>query len=189
MNVKGGKSFGGFVPLIVFVVLVALFIVGIIWNQHHDARYVPSPLIGKAAPAFDLPKLDDPARHVRKADLLGKPYLINVFASWCFACGDEHPVLMAYAKQFGVPLIGYDYKDTAADARTWLAEHGDPYATVLADTSGATAIDFGVYGAPETFLVDARGVIRYKHIGPLTPDVIAQELQPAIIKTRGETRQ
>lgn len=186
MNAATGKTFGRFVPLIVFAVLVMLFIVGIVWNEHHDARYVPSPLIGKSAPAFDLPTLDDPARHVRKTDLFGKPYLINVFASWCFACGDEHPVLMAYAKQFGVPLIGYDYKDAASDAKTWLAEHGNPYAMVLADTSGATAIDFGVYGAPETFLVDARGVVRYKHIGPLTPDVIARELQPAIAKTREE---
>ena len=91
-----------------FALLVVLFGVGIVWNEHHDAGYVPSPLIGKAAPAFDLPKLDDPAQRVRKADLLGRPYLINVFASWCFACGDEHPVLMEYSSKFGVPLIGYD---------------------------------------------------------------------------------
>lgn len=168
------------VPFLVFMLLVVLSGVGIVWNTHHDAGYVPSPLIGKAAPAFDLPTLDDSAQRVRKADLLGKPYLLNVFASWCFACGDEHPVLMEYAGKFGVPLIGYDYKDTPADAKAWLAQHGNPYRRVIADESGDTAIDFGVYGAPETFLVDARGVIRYKHIGPLTPEVIAQEIDPAI---------
>ena len=175
------------IPFAVFALLVALFGIGIVWNQHHDARYVPSPLIGKAAPAFDLPRLEQPSQHVRKADLLGKPYLINVFASWCFACGEEHPVLMEYSRKFGVPLIGYDYKDQAADAKAWLDEHGNPYHEVLADISGATAIDFGVYGAPETFLVDGQGVIRYKHIGPLTPEVIAQELDPAI-KALGAAR-
>lgn len=176
------------IPFVVFALLVALFGVGIVWNQHHDARYVPSPLIGKAAPAFDLPRLQDPGQRVRKADLLGKPYLINVFASWCFACGEEHPVLMEYSKKFGVPLIGYDYKDQAADAKAWLDEHGNPYHEVLTDISGATAIDFGVYGAPETFLVDAKGIIRYKHIGPLTPEVIAQELDPAIKAAQGMAR-
>jgi cytochrome c biogenesis protein CcmG, thiol:disulfide interchange protein DsbE len=176
---------GRLIPFVVFALLVVLFAVGIVWNEHHDASYVPSPLIGKSAPAFDLPRLDDPSRRVRKADLLGKPYLINVFASWCFACGDEHPVLMEYSNRFGVPLIGYDYKDPAADAEAWLAQHGNPYHQVLADRSGATAIDFGVYGAPETFLVDATGVIRYKHIGPLTPEVIAREVEPAIRAARG----
>ena len=185
MNAPKPFAPGRLLPLLVFLALVALFAVGIVWNTHHDARYVPSPLIGKAAPAFDLPTLADPARRVRKADLLGKPYLVNVFASWCYACGDEHPVLMEYAAKLGVPLIGYDYKDARADATAWLAQHGNPYAQVIADESGATAIDFGVYGAPETFLIDAQGVIRYKHIGPLTPDVIAQELDPAIAKLRG----
>ena len=176
------------IPFAVFALLVVLFGVGIVWNEHHDASYVPSPLIGKAAPAFDLQKLDDPAQHVRKSDLLGKPYLINVFASWCFACGDEHPILMEYSSKFGVPLIGYDYKDQPANAKAWLSQHGNPYSQVIADESGATAIDFGVYGAPETFLVDAQGVIRYKHIGPLTADVIARELEPAIKAAQSATR-
>jgi cytochrome c biogenesis protein CcmG/thiol:disulfide interchange protein DsbE len=167
-------------PLVGFVLLVGLFGFGIWWNTQHDQREVPSPLIGKPAPAFDLPLLDDPGKRVTKADMLGKPYLINVFASWCFACGEEHPVLMADAQTLGVTLVGYNYKDQAADAKAWLTRHGNPYHLVIADIDGQTAIDFGVYGAPETFLVDARGVIRYKRIGPLTPQVIEEQLKPAI---------
>ncbi len=186
MNAVAGKTIGRFVPLIVFAVLVAFFGVGIVWNQHHDPSFVPSPLIDKPAPDFRLPLLDDPSRSLGKADLLGRPYLLNVFASWCFACGDEHPVLMEYSKKFGVPLIGYDYKDPPQDAKAWLAQHGNPYSKVIADRSGDTAIDFGVYGAPETYLIDARGIIRYKHIGPLTPDVIAGQLEPRLRALREE---
>jgi cytochrome c biogenesis protein CcmG/thiol:disulfide interchange protein DsbE len=169
-----------FLPLAGFALLVLLFAFGIWWNTSHVSNYVPSPLIGKPAPAFDLPRLDQPAQKISKARMLGKPYLINVFASWCFACGEEHPVLMADAQQIGVPLVGYDYKDDPANAQAWLHEHGDPYSLVIADESGATAMDFGIYGAPESFLVDAAGVIRYKHIGPLTPEIIAGELKAAI---------
>ena len=135
------------IPFAVFALLVVLFGVGIVWNEHHDASYVPSPLIGKPAPAFDLPTLADASQRVRKHDLLGKPYLINVFASWCFACGDEHPVLMEYADRIGVPLIGYDYKDKPADAKAWLAQHGNPYAQVIADESGASVVA-GSMGSP-----------------------------------------
>jgi cytochrome c biogenesis protein CcmG/thiol:disulfide interchange protein DsbE len=180
VNEVARKSIGRFVPLLVFAVLVAFFVVGLIWNQSHDARFVPSPLINKPAPAFNLPRLKQPATSISKASMLGKPYLLNVFASWCFACGDEHPVLMAYRDKFGIPLIGYDYKDKPADARAWLERHGDPYHEVITDESGVTALDFGVYGAPETYLIDAQGIIRYKHIGPLTPEVIAKDLQPKI---------
>jgi len=174
------KPIGRFVPLLVFAALVVFFVIGLLWNQSHDARFVPSPLIDKPAPEFRLPRLENPTQFVTKADLLGKPYLLNVFASWCFACGDEHPVLMAYRDKFGVSLIGYDYKDAPQDARAWLDRHGNPYHEVIADQSGETAINFGVYGAPETYLIDAKGIIRYKHIGPLTPDVIAKELEPKI---------
>lgn len=168
------------IPFLGFVLLAALLGFGIWWNTGHDQREVPSPLINKAAPDFVLPRLDDPMQSVSREALLGKPYLINVFASWCIACGEEHPVLMSDGRQIGVRLIGYDYKDEPADAKAWLAQHGNPYDTVIADREGRTAIDFGVYGAPESFLVDAQGVIRYKHIGPLTPEVIASELRPAI---------
>jgi cytochrome c biogenesis protein CcmG, thiol:disulfide interchange protein DsbE len=174
-------------PLVGFVLLVALFGFGIWWNTQHDQRYVPSPLIGKPAPEYSLPLLDDPGTQLTKAEMLGQPYLVNVFASWCFACGDEHPVLMKEARQLGVPLVGYDYKDDPADARAWLARHGNPYSMVVTDRSGVTAINFGVYGAPETFLIDGQGIIRYKHIGPLTPKIITTVIEPKIRALKKET--
>jgi len=167
-------------PFLGFVALAVLLGFGLWWNRWHDPTAVPSPLINKPAPAFDLPQLDAPSRTISKASLLGHPYLVNVFASWCYVCGEEHPTLMTEAQRLGVPLIGYDYKDAPGDAKAWLAEHGNPYRLIVADRSGRTAMDFGVYGAPETYLIDARGVIRYKRIGPLTPDVIQHQLEPAI---------
>jgi cytochrome c biogenesis protein CcmG/thiol:disulfide interchange protein DsbE len=167
-------------PFIGFMLLVGLFGFGIWWNTQHDPSAIPSPLLDKPAPAFNLPKLYEPTQMVSKADLLGKPYLLNVFASWCIECGVEHPVLTAEGPTLGVQLVGYNYKDAPDDAKGWLAKHGNPYDLLIADEPGRTAIDFGVYGAPESFLIDAKGVIRYKHIGPLTPDVMAKELKPAI---------
>lgn len=175
-------------PLIGFLLLVGLFGFGIWWNTQHDQREVQSPLIDKPAPAFVLPRLDDPAQLVSKASMLGQPYLINVFASWCVACGEEHPVLMAQGRTLGIPVIGYNYKDAAGDAKAWLAQHGNPYDLVIADLEGRTAIDFGVYGAPESFLIDAKGVIRYKRIGPFTPEVIERQLKPAIAALQKEAR-
>ncbi len=173
-------------PLIGFVALFSLFGFGIWWNTTHVSNYVPSPLIDKPAPAFELPRLMQPEDQVSKADLLGQAYLMNVFGSWCFACGEEHPVLMREARQLGVPLVGYNYRDEPAAARAWLGKHGNPYHMVIVDSDGQTAIDFGIYGAPETFLIDARGRIRYKHIGPLTPDIIATEVEPAIKAAKAE---
>ena len=167
-------------PFIGFMLLVGLFGFGIWWNTQHDQNAIPSPLLDKPAPTFNLPQLYEPTRMVSKADLLGKPYLLNVFASWCIECGVEHPVLTAEGPTLGVQLVGYNYKDAPDDAKGWLAKHGNPYDLLIADEPGRTAIDFGVYGAPESFLIDAKGVIRYKHIGPLTPDVVAKELKPAI---------
>ncbi|HET6432429.1 DsbE family thiol:disulfide interchange protein [Dyella sp.] len=167
-------------PFVAFLALCGLFGFGIWWNSHHDQTAIPSPLIDKPAPAFALPELDAPERTVTKASLLGKPYLLNVFASWCIECGVEHPLLQAEAPTLGVTLVGYNYKDQPADAKAWLARHGNPYEVLMADLSGKTAIDFGVYAAPESFLIDAQGVIRYKHIGPFTPEVIEKELKPAI---------
>jgi cytochrome c biogenesis protein CcmG/thiol:disulfide interchange protein DsbE len=175
-------------PLIGFMLLVALFSFGIWWNTQHDQSAIPSPLLNKAAPAFNLPKLYEPTQMVSKTSLLGKPYLINVFASWCIECGVEHPVLTAEAPHLGVMLVGYNYKDAPADAKRWLAEHGNPYQLLIADESGNTSIDFGVYGAPESFLIDAKGIIRYKHIGPFTAEVVSKELKPAIAAMLKETK-
>ncbi|HVT31243.1 MAG TPA: DsbE family thiol:disulfide interchange protein [Rhodanobacteraceae bacterium] len=167
-------------PFVGFVLVLALLGFGIYWSQHHDPREVPSPLIGKPAPEFSLPLLDDPSKKLGSAELAGEPYLLNVFASWCFACRDEHPILMNEGKRLGIKLVGFDYKDDPADAKRWIAQFGNPYDVILADFPGDVAIDFGVTGAPETFLVDAKGIIRYKYISPITPEIIATELLPRI---------
>lgn len=169
-------------PFIGFALIVALLAFGIHWNRSHDMNWVPSPLIDKPAPEFNLPLLYEPTKSVARKDMLGKPWLLNVFGSWCVTCQDEHPVLMAYAKKLGVPLIGMDWKDDPDTAKRWIAQFGNPYDTIIVDENGKAGIDFGVYGAPETYLVDAQGVIRYKHIGNLTPEIIASELKPAIAK-------
>jgi cytochrome c biogenesis protein CcmG/thiol:disulfide interchange protein DsbE len=169
-----------FLPLIAFGLLVALFGFGIWWNTAHDQHEIVSPLINKPAPAFALPVLGDDTRKVDKQSLLGKPYFLNVFGSWCIECVHEHPVLSADVKQLGLPLVGFNYKDDPHDATAWLAEHGNPFDVVIVDRDGRAGIDFGVYGAPETFLIDGKGVIRYKHVGPITPDVVAKEFRPAL---------
>ena len=167
-------------PLFAFLLLVGLFGFGIWWNTQHDQHEIVSPLINKPAPAFSLPVLGEPSRMVDKASLLGKPYFLNVFASWCIECVHEHPVLMTEMKQLGLPLVGFNYKDDPAEATAWLADHGNPFDVIVADRDGRTGIDFGVYAAPETFLVDAKGVIRYKRIGPITPEVLEKEIRPAL---------
>jgi cytochrome c biogenesis protein CcmG/thiol:disulfide interchange protein DsbE len=176
-------------PFVGFVLVIALLGFGIYWSQHHDPREVPSPLIGKPAPEFSLPLLDDPSKKLGSAELAGEPYLLNVFASWCFACRDEHPILMSEGKRLGIKLVGFDYKDDPADAKRWIAQYGNPYDVILADFPGDVAIDFGVTGAPETFLVDAKGVIRYKYISPITPEIIATELLPRIALLEKEAGQ
>ena len=172
-------------PLATFVLILALLGFGIWWNQYNDPRAVPSPLIDKPAPAFALPLLHEPSKSMGSAELAGEPYLLNVFASWCVACRDEHPILMREGKQLGIKLVGFNYKDEPVDAKRWLAQYGDPYDVVIADYPGDIAIDFGVTGAPETFLVDAQGIIRYKYISPITPQVIATELLPRIASLKG----
>ena len=167
-------------PFFVFVLLCGLLGFGIWWNTHHEMNEVPSPLVGKTAPEFTLPLLYEPTKSLGRKDLLGQPYLLNVFGSWCPTCQDEHPFLMREGKSLGIRLIGLDWKDQPEAAKRWLQQFGNPYQTIIADEDGHAGIDFGVYGAPETFLVDAQGVIRYKRIGMLTPDVIASELKPQI---------
>lgn len=165
------------IPIIVLLGLLALFISGL----QHDPRELPSPLIGKAAPAFSLPPLiGDIAQRVTPDDLKGKPLLVNFFASWCAGCQDEHAYLMQLAKGEQVPIVGIDYKDVLDDGRNWLQRRGNPYAQVLVDLDGKTGIDWGVYGVPETFVLDARGRIIFKHIGPMTPQAWEQDVLPKL---------
>ncbi|MEO8080421.1 MAG: DsbE family thiol:disulfide interchange protein [Caldimonas sp.] len=170
------KRFWFLIPLAAFFALAAVLAVGL----KLDPREVPSPLIDKPAPKFALARLDDPARTVRLDDLRGKPFILNVWASWCVACREEHPVLLEFAKKRAVALYGLNYKDTRADAGAWLTRFGNPYDVSFFDEDGRVGIDFGVYGVPETFVVDGHGVIRMKHIGPLTPDVLANKIEPLL---------
>jgi cytochrome c biogenesis protein CcmG/thiol:disulfide interchange protein DsbE len=174
-----------FLPLAGFALIAILLGSGIAWMRSNTMNVVPSPLIDKPAPAFDLPLLADPDQRMSNADLMGKPYLLNVFASWCYACLDEHPLLMAEGKRLGIPIIGFNYKDETADAQRWLAQFGNPYSAIVVDREGRTAIDFGVYGAPESFLVDAQGIIRYKRIGAITPEILAFEIKPRLKAMHG----
>ena len=166
------------IPLFAFFALAAILAVGL----KRDPREVPSPLIDKPAPRFTLPRLDDPSKTIGLDDLRGKVWVLNVWASWCVACRQEHPLLMEFAKKRLVPVYGLDYKDDRADAQAWLARFGNPYEASLSDTDGRVGIDFGVYGVPETFVIDASGVIRLKHIGPLTPEVLADKIEPLLKK-------
>ena len=142
-----------------------------------DPRLVPSPLIGKSAPAFTLPVLDGTAQW-SPAEMHGKVWLLNVWASWCAACQIEHPLLNDLARDKVVPIVGFAWKDKRDDSVAWLKRHGNPYSVVISDFDGRAAIDWGVYGAPETFLIDRNGVIRYKQVGPFTPEIIRDELTP-----------
>jgi cytochrome c biogenesis protein CcmG/thiol:disulfide interchange protein DsbE len=164
------------IPLALFVALAWFLYAGLSLNP----REVPSPLIGKPAPAFALPRLDDPAQTIKREDLLGKVWVMNVWASWCAPCREEHPLVVAFAKQRKVPVIGLNYKDRPGDARNWLERLGNPYAATLIDFDGKVGIDFGVYGVPETFVIDAQGIVRFKHVGALTPQVISQKLEPVL---------
>ena len=165
-----------FAPLAVLLLVAGLFWVGL----GLQPGVVPSPLIGKPAPAFELPLLDDPARTFRHTDLVGRVTLVHVWATWCVVCRAEHPTLLAFARRGIVPVVGYNYRDDRELAREWLAEAGNPYELTLFDPAGDVAIDWGVYGTPETFVVDRDGVIRYKHVGPLTDALIERELMPLI---------
>ena len=164
------------VPFGLFALLGVFLYVGL----HRDPSYVPSPLIGKPAPEFTLPSLQDPAYPVSSKDLAGRPWVLNVWGTWCAGCRQEHPVLLQIARQTSVPIIGLDWKDDATEAQRWLAELGNPYAAVAFDSDGRVAIDWGVYGAPETFLIGADGKVLYKHIAPMTLEVWAKEFEPRI---------
>jgi cytochrome c biogenesis protein CcmG/thiol:disulfide interchange protein DsbE len=167
-------------PLLAFALLALLLGLGVLRNSGKDTSAIPSPLVGKPAPAFSLPVLGEPGRLVSNDDLRGEPYLLNVWGSWCPACRDEHPVITELAQSGRIKVVGYDYKDEPEDAQRWLQQFGNPYSLVITDQDGRAALDWGIYGAPETFLVDAQGVIRWKFVGPITPEVVQQQLLPAL---------
>ncbi|MGE5097106.1 MAG: DsbE family thiol:disulfide interchange protein [Betaproteobacteria bacterium] len=161
-------------PLAAFTILAAFLGMGLTLNP----RELPSPLIGKPAPDFSLPRLHAAQELIAPAQLRGRVWVLNVWASWCSSCRAEHEQLMALARREALPIYGLDYKDERDAGIAWLARHGNPYVASAFDAEGRAGIDWGVYGVPETFLVDAQGVIRYKHIGPLTPAVIEGQILP-----------
>lgn len=170
------------IPIGVFVVLVAVLAVGL----GLDPRYVPSPLIDKPLPAFSLPDLDNETSVITATEFSDRPRLLNVWASWCRACRVEHPLLLELAKTDTVPIVGLNYKDERADARAWLARHGDPYEKTVFDHEGRLGLDLGVYGVPETFVVDRHGVIRYKQVGPITDEALAEVILPLLDRLSAE---
>ena len=169
-------------PCAAFIALAVLFAFGL--NPNRDIHALPSPLIGKPAPLFTLSDVLEPNRIVSNADLKGQVYVLNVWGTWCVACRQEHEALLAIAQQRKVPIIGLDYMDERGKAQQWLQQLGNPYAAVAFDTDGRTAIDWGVYGAPETFLVDGQGRVLYKFISPMTAEVWEREFVPRIDAAR-----
>jgi cytochrome c biogenesis protein CcmG, thiol:disulfide interchange protein DsbE len=165
-------------PLGLFLALAVVLAIGI--EHSPDKGLIASPLLGKPAPQFSLPRLDDPAHPVTSAELRGHWYLFNVWGTWCGECRAEHETLLQVSRAGIVPLVGLDWRDSDADARAWLMQLGNPYRAVAVDPSGREAIEWGVYGAPETFLVNPQGIIVYKHIGALTPETYAREIVPRV---------
>lgn len=164
------------IPLAVFVAIGVFGYLGL----QRDPREIPSPLIGRAAPDFALPLLAQPERTWSPQAMRGQVWLLNVWGSWCPGCKVEHPLLNELARRKLVPIVGIAWKDAPENAAGWLAKFGDPYAVTVLDLAGRVAIDWGVYGAPETFLIDKAGIVRFKHVGPLTTDVIEGRLLPAV---------
>jgi len=172
------------IPLAVFIVLVVFLGIGL----SLDPRKVPSPLIDKPAPAFTLPQLYTPEKSFSPAEHKGQVWLLNVWASWCGACRVEHPLLVEFAKQHqDIPIVGLNYKDEDSAAKGWLQSLGDPYRFSVVDAKGLAGIDWGVYGVPETFLIDAENMVRYKVIGPVTPNILERELLPRIRQLQGRS--
>ncbi len=165
-------------PAALFVLLVIVLAIGI--KHSPDKGAIKSPLLGGPAPQFSLPNLTDPARTVSSAGLKGRWYLFNVWGTWCGECRAEHEMLLQVRRAAVVPLIGLDWKDDDAQALSWLAQLGNPYEVVAVDRTGRTAIDWGVYGAPETFLVNPQGIVVFKHVGALTPDVWTRDILPRV---------
>lgn len=189
-------------PVVLFVLLLGLLAIGLNLNP----REVPSPLVGKAAPEFTLSRLDDASLNFSPAQMRGQVWLLNVWASWCVSCRAEHPLLVSFAKQGKVPVIGLNYKEVRGDgaldvrklaadeeeplvrsrAQSWLDQRGDPYQYTALDIDGRVGIDYGVYGVPETYVIDKAGIIRYKQIGPLTPEALASKILPLVEELKGQ---
>ncbi len=163
-------------PFVVFVIVAVFMFIGLGLNP----REVPSPLVGREAPAFTLPQLHEPSKQFSPQDMKGKVWLFNVWASWCTACESEHPVFMELARQNIVPIYGMDYKDKREDGEAWLRKHGNPYALVVFDAEGRVGIDYGVYGVPETYVIDKQGVIQHKQIGVVTPAILQEKIIPLV---------
>lgn len=161
-------------PLVLFIALVGFLLIGL----HRDPHEVPSPLINKPAPDFKLGQLRDPNKTFSPQEMRGKVWVLNFWGTWCVACREEHPLLLEYSKTGAVPIYGVDYKDDRAAAMQMLDEEGDPYALTVSDPDGRVSIDYGVYGAPESYLIDRNGVIRFKQVGPITRDVWQKEILP-----------
>ena len=164
------------IPLLVFAVLVGFFAKGLFLNP----REVPSPFIGKAAPAFSLPVVGNEAMVFSPADMKGKVWMLNVWAPWCVSCRQEHPILMDLAKHQSVPIVGLNWKDKDREAAQLLAQHGSPYYAVPDDLSGKVGIDYGVTGTPETYVIDKEGIVRLKHVGPIDTDAWKNKLEPKL---------
>ncbi len=170
------RSLKFLIPAAVFAIVAVFLLIGL----SRDPREIPSPLIGKAAPEFRLPMLEQPEQSWSPSQLRGQVWLLNVWASWCVPCLVEHPVLMQLARDTSLPIVGFNYKDERGAAIAWLGKHGNPYRQVVADRNGAAAFDYGVYGVPESFLIDKTGTIRFKHVGPLTPEIVKGKLMPLV---------
>jgi cytochrome c biogenesis protein CcmG/thiol:disulfide interchange protein DsbE len=168
------------IPLALFIVLIAFLAIGL----GHDPRELPSPLINKPAPDFQLTQLHEPQKKFSARDMRGQVWLLNVWASWCVSCREEHPLLLELSRSGAVPIYGLNYKDKRDDAISWISEFGDPYVLSAADQDGRVGIDYGVYGAPETYLIDRDGVIRFKQVGPITPDLLQGKILPMVRELR-----
>ena len=165
-----------FVPLALFAVTAAFLAAGLTL----DPRELPSPLIGRKAPAFELPALGAPEKRVTADAFAGEVWILNVWASWCVSCREEHAALTALAHAGAAPVVGLNYKDEAGQALAWLGRFGDPYTLSLHDREGRLGMDYGVYGVPETFVIDRKGVVRYKRVGILTPEIVRERILPLV---------
>ena len=169
-------------PLGLFLVLALL----LLWGLGNDPKEIPSPFIGKPAPAFSLPQLKSEGQNLTVEDMKGQVWILNAWASWCFACRAEHKVVTRLARTNGAVIVGLNYKDEKADALAWLARYGDPYVTSIVDYEGNIGIDYGVYGVPESFVIDKNGIIRHKVIGPITDEIADDILLPMLVKLEAE---